>query len=176
MVLGLGHGVGQCPQCALGLQTLAGAAGCGAELECPAACRCCDQVSSLLASLPRLPTCSPLHGRSPPALRPRRPRKPASLLASAAPPPRSVLPACSGTQGGSGAYQSGEQSACSLQEKPPGHTCSHSQHLTSFLPESCHPTPGIGRNQGSWHPPCSALDSDLEPEAPHGPENPVSQL
>lgn len=45
---------------------------------------CCRPLSATTHSL---------HGRSPPAPRPPRPRKHASLLASAAPPPRSVPPA-----------------------------------------------------------------------------------
>lgn len=63
--------------------------GWGAKAERRAACRCCDQLCSLLSSWPPRP---PPHGRSPPAPRPQRPRKPASPLASAAPPLRSVLP------------------------------------------------------------------------------------
>lgn len=55
-----------------------------------------------------LPSCRPAPSacplafacRSPPAPRPLRPRRPASLLASAAPRPRSVPPTCPGTQGG----------------------------------------------------------------------------
>lgn len=81
--------------------------GWGAKAEGRAACRCCDQLCSLLSSWPpRLPP----HGRSPPAPRPQRPRKPASPLASAAPPlrtgPRQAptnspqAPACSGGRTG----------------------------------------------------------------------------
>lgn len=96
---GRGHRVAQsrglCSGCCVLPPTLTATAlgtGQGRRVGPPTACQPCDQICSLLSS--GHPACPPLHGRSPPALRPLRPRKPASPLASAAPPPRSVFPTC----------------------------------------------------------------------------------
>lgn len=135
-------------------------------------------LSSRPASPPHLPACSPLRGRSPPALHPPRPQKPASPLASAALRPRSVLPTHQGMQGGPRFDQRGVHTTPAPQKTShPGTTTAATPHtLTSFPLGAPSPAPGPGRTGVSQHPLCSAIGHDPEPEVPSGFGNPESQL
>lgn len=106
--------------------------GAGARgLHCSRTIRACGPVTSSVLSSPRPPphppACPPLRRRSPPALPPPRPRKPASRLASAALPPRSVPPTCCGHREGPGPTRAGAHSLLPA-GKAPGYHCSHSPH------------------------------------------------